>query len=617
MLASAFPHLPQLQPPQFPFPPKPLHSPPPSKQKKKHRKTLKNPCLSCQISSVYSQIENPIQTFAFTEDPDAKSSSSSCSSSIQQSLHPNVLADMLESCSGVKEARRIHSVIVKEFGSSGIFVNNNLISVYVKLGQVTYARRVFDKMSQRDVVSWTAMLNGYLKAGLDDEFRMLFVEMVGNCVRVNAFTCVCVLKMCGRSLDFELGEQIHACILKGRWNNLIVDNALASFYAQCGDLSSALNVFERTPKRDVVSWTSVITAWARHGHGEEALSMFSQMQIDGFSPNEFTICSTLKACGDEKALKFGRQLHCCIIKKMFNSDVFVGSSLVHMYVKCGQVSDARILFDKMLRRNTVTWTSMIAGYAQNGYGEEAIKLFQRMKRRRIFANSLTVVSIISACGLVGSLDMGKEVHAQILKNSIEKNMYIGSTLVWLYCKCGEYVYATNVLENMPMRDVVSWTAIISGHARHGHGSEALEFLNDMLLDGVDPNPYTYSSALKACAKQEAVNPGKWIHAFVNKTRAISNVYVGSSLIDMYFKCGYFEDAFRVFDQMPERNLVSWKVMIVGYARTGHCQEALKLMYRMQVEGIKVDDFILAAVLNACGDVELETECPSACCLQSR
>lgn len=509
-------------------------------------------------------------------------------------------------------------MILKGLGSSITYVNNNLISVYVRFGQLNYARRVFDEMSERDVVSWTAMLNGYLKVGLDDQSRRLFVEAIENGgVRANAMTYVCVLKMCGRSLDYALGEQIHACIVKGRWKNLIVDNALVSFYARCGDFKSALDLFERTLKRDVVSWTSVITACAQHGHGEEALSMFSQMQIDGFCPNEFTVCSTLKACGDEKAFRFGRQLHGYVIKKMFSDDVFVGSSFVYMYVKCGQISDARILFDKMPRRNTVTWTSMIAGYAQNGYGEEAIRLFRRMKRGRIFANSLTVVSILSACGLVGLLDMGKEVHAQILKNSIEKNMYIGSTLVWLYCKCGAYVYATNVLENMPLRDVVSWTAMISGHARHGHGSEALEFLNDMLWEGVDPNPYTYSSALKACAKQEAVNQGKWIHAFANKTHSISNVYVGSALIDMYFKCGYVEDAFRVFDQMPERNLVSWNVMIVGYARNGHCQQALKLMYRMQAEGIKVDDSILAIVLNACGDAEWEMESSSTCSLQSR
>lgn len=212
--------------------------------------------------------------------------------------------------------------------------------------------------------------------------------------------------------------------------------------------------------------------------------------------------------------------------------------------------------------------------------------------------------------------MGKEVHAQIMKNSMQSNIYIGSTLVWFYCKCEEHPFASKVLQNMPLRDVVSWTAIISGYTSLGHEPEALEFLKEMLEEGVEPNPFTYSSALKACAHLEAILQGKLIHSSVNKTLALSNVFVGSALINMYAKCGYVSEAIQVFDSMPQRNLVSWKAMIVGYARNGLCGEALKLMYRMQAEGIEVDDYILTTVLSACGDVEWNMESSSDHCLQS-
>ncbi|XP_058084768.1 pentatricopeptide repeat-containing protein At4g18520, chloroplastic-like [Magnolia sinica] len=610
MLASASLYISQLQLPQISLRLIPFQPLPPSNYRNKSsinaNKILKSPCFSSKTPSISTQVENP----------DAESPDSLYSLSIERFLHPNVLALMLQSCLDAKEARGIHTIIAKGLGRSITFVDNNLISTYGRFGEVADARRVFDKMSDRDVVSWTAMLKEYLKIGANGTVCRLFKELIESGVQANSSTFVCVLNMCGRKLDLELGEQIHASIVKGNCSNLIVDSALVFFYAQCGDLMGALRVFDRMPERDVVCWTTMITACAQHGYGDEAISMFSQMQFDGFSPNEFTVCSTLKACGEEKALKFGRQLHGAIVKKIFKDDVFVGSSLVGMYVRCGQVLDARIVFDRMRRRNTVTWTTMIAGYAQNGLGEEAIRLFQRMKRRRVFANTLTAVSVLSACGLIGSLSMGKEVHAKILKNMIENNLYIGSTLVWFYCKCGEYVHATRVLESMPLRDVVTWTAIISGYARLGHGSEALQSLNDMLWEGVEPNPFTYSSALKACAKQEAVRQGKWIHSSANKTHALSNVYVGSSLIDMYAKCGCLEDAIRVFDRMPERNLVSWKAMIIGYARNGHCQEALKLMYRMQAEGIEVDDFILATVVTACGDFERDSEGSQTSCLQS-
>lgn len=154
---------------------------------------------------------------------------------------------------------------------------------------------------------------------------------------------------------------------------------------------------------------------------------------------------------------------------------------------------------------------------------------------------------------------------------------------------------------MPIRDVVSWTAMISGCAHLGHEYEALEYLKEMLGEGVAPNPFTYSSALKACAKLEDIERGKLIHSSISKTPALSNVFVGSALINMYAKCGHLPEAIQIFDNMPEKNLVSWKAMIVAYAKNGNCGEALKLMYRMQVEGIEVDDYILATVLTACGE----------------
>ncbi|XP_031273008.1 pentatricopeptide repeat-containing protein At4g18520, chloroplastic-like [Pistacia vera] len=403
---------------------------------------------------------------------------------------------------------------------------------------------------------------------------------------------------------------MHPCTL------ILVDSAILHFYAQLGELSCAFRAFDGMSERDVVSWTTIITACSQQGQGDEAFLMFSRMLIDGFLPNEFTACSVLKACAEEKALKFGRQLHGAIVKKTCKNDVYIGTSLVDMYAKCGEILDSRKVFDEMMNRNTVTWTSIIAGYARKGLGEEAINLFRVMKRRKIIANKLTIVSILRACGLIGAVQTGREVHAQIIKNCIQTNVYIGSTLVWFYCKSGESPTAYKVLQQMPLRDVVSWTAMISGCASLGHESEALDFLKDMLEEGVEPNPFTYSSVLKACAMLEDITHGKLIHSSVKKTTAFSNVFVGSALINMYAKCGYVLEASQVFDSMPERNLFTWKSMIVAYARNGLCQEALKLMYRMQAEGFEVDDYILTTVYNACGDIEWDMELSSGCCLQS-
>ncbi|KAK9751194.1 hypothetical protein RND81_02G249200 [Saponaria officinalis] len=529
----------------------------------------------------------------------------------EQRVDPTRLVSLLQSRYRLRHVKAIHALILKCLRDH-VFVNNNLMNAYLSFGKLVDACKVFDEMPERSrsVVSWTIMLNGYLKFGSLNKALCLFEELLKSEIKLNGTTYVCVLNLCGKRLDYELGRQVHTCIIKDGCNNLIVDSAVLYFYAQCGEFLSAFQVFDEMKERDVVSWTTLITCCSQQGYGEKAFSLFSEMLLDDYLPNEHTVCSILKACGEEKALRFGRQLHVFAVKKLIRNDVFIGTSLVDMYARCGEIQDSRKVFDRMKRRNMVTWTSLIAGCARNGRGYDALNLFRLMKRRKIVANNLTMVSLLRACGSISALTTGKEVHAQILKMSAENNIYVGSTLVWLYCKCGEYAVAAKVLQKMPLRDVVSWTAIISGCAQLGHEFEALEFLKRMFGEGVEPNPFTYSSILKACASIEAIEHGKIIHSSLNKTPAFSNnIYVGSALISMYAKCGYVSEAFQVFSNMPERNLVSWRSMIVGYARNGQCCDALKLIYQMREEGITVDDHIVTAVLSACGDVEWDSELP--------
>ncbi|KAI5654760.1 hypothetical protein M9H77_31947 [Catharanthus roseus] len=514
-----------------------------------------------------------------------------------------LLAYLLQSCTDKEEVRIIHAIVLKISKESNIFVDNNLISGYARYGGLVEARKVFDEMLERNVVSWTAMLNAYLRFGYDNEAIRHFINFVESGIPWSSKTFVCMLNMCSKILDLGLGKQVHTCMVKGGFSGLILNSALLYFYVQCGDLENAVSVFDHIKERDVICWTIMISAYSQHRRGEEAFKTFSRMLSDRVEPNEFTICTVLDACGEEKELKLGRQLHGATIKTMYIKDVFIGTALVDMYAKCGETEDSRLVFDCMRNRNTVTWTTIIAGYARNGFGEEAINLFRVMQRRKILANNLTMVSILRACGLLGALPTGKEVHAQIFKNYAQSNIHIGSALVWLYCRCGDYSAASKVLEYMPLRDVVSWTAMISGCTNLGHEHEALEYLKEMLGEGVSPNPFTYSSALKACAQLEDIRQGKLIHSSIHKTPASSSVFVGSALIHMYAKCGHLSEAIRVFDNMPEQNLVSCKAMIIAYAKNGLCREALKLVYRMQAEGIELDDYVLSTVLTECGDFE--------------
>ncbi|CAL1408935.1 unnamed protein product [Linum trigynum] len=518
-----------------------------------------------------------------------------------QFVNSVLLGLWLQSCRTVEEVKTVHAVSFRCSRSSFVYVNNNLITAYAKLGGLDHARQTFDEMPQRNVVSWTAMIDGYVNAGLDDEALGLLIECIENGTRANGKTFVCGLNLCSRRLDFDLGRQVHASILKGNWRNLIVDSAIVHFYAKLGDMDSAFAAFEGMVDRDVVCWTTMIAACSQRGHGTEAFVLLSRMLKSGLSPNEFTVCSVLKACGEERTLKLGRQLHGAIVKKMWQDDVYTGSSLVDMYAKCGEILDSSKVFSAMRRKNTVSWTAIIAGYAREGLGEEAISLFRLMQRRNVGTNNLTTVSILKACGSIGALMTGKEVHARIIKDSFQSNEYIGSSLVWFYCRCGDWHAASKVFQQMSLHSVVSWTAMISGFADLGHEAEALELLKEMMEEGVEPNSFTYSSALKACAGLEAVLQGRSIHSFANKSQGMHNVYVATALVHMYAKCGYLPDAIQVFDGMPERNLVSWKSMITGYTENGLFEQALRLMYRMEEEGLDVDGYVSANVFGALGE----------------
>ncbi|ESR47309.1 hypothetical protein CICLE_v10003712mg [Citrus x clementina] len=384
----------------------------------------KNPndcrCFYRETTNSHTNFHKSSDDFSLQDNADAESSHAP---SVSQSVDSNLLAIWLRSCNTVKQVKRIHAIV---------------LNVYVKLGKLVQARKVFDKMSERNVVSWTAMVNGYSRFGFVDEAFMLFSESIRTGVRGNEKMFVCVMNLCGTRLDFELGRQIHASILKCHCRNLIVDSAILHFYAQFGDFSSAFCAFDGMSERDVVSWTAMITACSQQARGDEAIFMFSRMLSEGFLPNEFTVCSVLKACGEERALKLGRQLHAAIVKKLYKDDVFIRTSLVDMYAKCGEILDSRRVFDEMGNRNTVTWTSIISGYAREGLGEEAIGLFR----------------------------------------------------------------ASQVFDSMPERNLFTWKSMTVGYARNGLCQEALKLMYRMQAEGFEVDDYILMTVYNACGDIE-------------------------------------------------------------------------------------------------------------------
>ncbi|XP_024535522.1 pentatricopeptide repeat-containing protein At2g33680-like [Selaginella moellendorffii] len=339
------------------------------------------------------------------------------------------------------------------------------------------------------------------------------------------------------------------------------------------------------------------------------------------------LVDSLKECSRERDLERGRAIHADARNSGLESNIFLASSLLYMYSKCGSMVDAHRAFDDMVAHDVVTWTSLILGYAENGNGYSALEIFSRMLLERCPPNPRTFVAGLKACsslaeqeqGLEMVVDMEKKKTTEQQKQEVEKkkmvkakalekgmalhsramaekcdlNIFVSNTLVDMYANCGSMEDARAAFERMPCRSVVSWSALVLGYVNNGEPSVALEVFCRMQREGFAPNSQTFVAALKACTclalgedwtqvgdeflKVESLEKGMAVHSQAWKSDLpSSNNFVMNTLVDMYASSGSLWDAHRVFQAMPCHTVVSWNAMILGYAENGNGHLALQL-----------------------------------------
>eukprot|EP01018_Ginkgo_biloba_P028984 Gb_03512 [translate_table: standard] len=523
----------------------------------------------------------------------------------------SIYAYLLQGCVKMKaleEGKRVHAHIIRSGFETDTYIANRLVNMYSKCGCLVDARKVFDKKARRDVVTWNAIMAGYVQHGYGEEALKLLCKMDGTGMKPNQVTFASVLGACASMAALEEGKQVHARIRKtGFESDVFLESTLVDVYAKCGSLEDARQVFDKMISPNVVSRSSMIAGYARNELWKEAFQLFEQMHQAAIIGNQFTFTSILSACINPEALKPGKQVHAYIIKTGFEIDVSVGNALITMYAKCGSIETARQVFDEMPIQAFVSWNAIVAGYSLNGLGEAALELFWEGQSAGMKPNEFTFSSIVRACTSVEDLEQGKQVHAHIFRTGFELDKFVGSSLLDLYLKCGKVENARQVFVKMPKRDTVLWTAMIAGFAQHGQGEDALNFFHQMQRAGEKPNQFTFTSVFRACASLAALEQGKQIHTHTIKTGIESDVFVGSALLDMYAKCGTIEDSHLVFNTLPDRNVVSWTAMIAGYAQHGCGKEALQLFGQMQREDMKPNHITFVGVLCACNHVGLVEE----------
>ncbi|CAN6235615.1 unnamed protein product [Urochloa humidicola] len=478
------------------------------------------------------------------------------------------VAVVLSACSrlgALGHGRQVHCNLLKcGFGSSA-FCEAALVDMYAKCGQVADARRVFDGIACPDTICWTSMIAGYHRVGRYQQALALFSRMAKMGTAPDQVTCVTII----------------------------------STLASMGRLVDARTLLEKVHMPSTVAWNAVISSYAQGGLESEVFGLYKDMRRRGLRPTRSTFASVLSAAASMAAFDEGQQVHAAAVRHGLDANVFVGSSLINLYVKHGCIFDAKKVFDFSSEKNIVMWNAMLYGFVQNELQEETIQMFQYMRRADLEADDFTFVSVLGACINLDSLYLGRQVHCMTIKNCMDADLFVANATLDMYSKFGAIDVAKALFNLIPDKDSVSWNALIVGLAHNEEEEEAVHMLKRMKLYGIALDEVSLATAINACSNIQATETGKQIHCASIKYNVCSNHAVGSSLIDLYSKHGDIESSRKVLAQVDASSIVPRNAFITGLVQNNREDEAMELLQQVLKDGFKPSSFTFASILSGC------------------
>jgi pentatricopeptide repeat protein len=327
-------------------------------------------------------------------------------------------------------------------------------------------------------------------------------------------------------------------------------------------MEDAQNLFNRMPERNVFARSAMILGYVKCGQGQRALELSRKMLEDGVEPNPITFVGMLNACASEVALEEGRSVHQQVIAKGYECDTFVSSSLIDMYVKCGSIEDALIVFNKISKPSVVAWSAIILGYVRFGQGLKALELSRQMQLSGVEPNPYTFVGILNACASISALEEGKRVHQRIKRNGCESDLFVANSLIDMYAKCGSLLDAQEVFTKMFARDVVSWNAMLGAYAMHGDAYDALEIFEEMTQKGVAMDRVTFVSLLSACSHAGLVDEGLLLLDYMTSVCNVSATAEHyTCIVDLLGRAGRLHEAEDNIEGMVESDSSVWMPLL--------------------------------------------------------
>ncbi|KAK7292628.1 hypothetical protein RJT34_15479 [Clitoria ternatea] len=511
---------------------------------------------------------------------------------------------VLKGCSDfvqVDKGREVHGVVFKLGFDGDVFIGNTLLAFYGNCGFFGDAMKVFDEMLEKDKVSWNSVIGLCSLHGFYEEALGFYRRMVAAVpgVKPDLVTVVSVLPVCAETKNEVMARIMHCYVLKvGLLGHVKVGNALVDVYGKCGSQKASSRVFDEIDERNEVSWNAIITGFSFRRKYVDALDVFRLMIDTGMRPNSITISSMLPVLGELGLFKLGMEVHGFCLRMAIESDVFIANSLIDMYAKSGSSRLASTIFNKMDDRNVVSWNAMVANYAQNRHEFAAVELVRQMQACGETPNNVTFTNVLPACAKLGFLDVGKEIHARIIRVGCAFDLFVSNSLTDMYSKCGSLNLAQNVF-NTSARDEVSYNTLIIGYSQTNDCLESLKLFSEMRLSGLMPDIVSFMGVISACANLASIKQGKAIHALLVRKLFHTHLFAANSLLDLYTKCGRIDLAIKVFDRIQDKDVASWNTMILGYAMLGELDTAINLFRAMKEDGVEYDSVSFIAVLSAC------------------
>lgn len=518
---------------------------------------------------------------------------------ITRFIYPSVL----RASSGFRDlgiGQQVHARIIKSGFDDDDVIQTSLLSMYGDLGCLDYACQVFDEMPVRDVVSWSSIIASCVYNGEVEEGLEMFRLMVSEGFCPDYVTMLSLLEACGCLGVQKLGRSVHGNMLRQK---IEIDgplaNSLVTMYSKFGDLLSAERIFSEVKNRCTISWTAMISGYNRLGCFSKALDVFVRMLRANVKTNSVTLMSLLGSCAGLGLLKEGKSVHCYILRKFSELDECLGPALIELYAECGKLSESEKVVCLIGEKNIVSWNMLISMYARKGLFKEALVAFVRMQEQGHLPDSFSLSSSISACGNIGSLLLGVQIHGHVIKRDIS-NEFVPNSLIDMYSKCGFVSSAHQIFDMIPHRSVVTWNVMLCGLSRNGNSVEAFNLFYHMYLNSLKMDEITLLMAIQACSDLGHLDKGKWVHHKLISYGIVSkDVYIDTALADMYAKCGDLQAAQRIFNSMSGRSVVSWSAMIAGHGMHGESNVAISVFKQMLKSGTKPNGVTFMNLLSAC------------------